>query len=673
MIMIKRILLFTVFALSCSMVYGQGGNGPTGPIPSQTYTQLPAGSGGGGSSSITSATPIPPVPTSGLVLDYQFPPGDNPCASTDASGSGNGSVGCTGTSPLIISNSGGVAFIGAGAITLPAGLTTTVKSWSAYVCWQQSANTSPPYNLIANDGMSGTYGAELQFSGAALTLPFQAGTQIFSKNNNNGSVTFSVLPIVTPQGCFTVTWVYNTHDQIYINALDTTPTNSGFGAGQNAAFISQFTGNFHLGGISGGFWGTGTVKRLLGYTRVITASDAAVISASNAALGTNVGLPPFLSATTSDANAQYVHVGDSESTNLSSSLVTTFAPSILGTPKITNISNSGFLLSTQMAPFVAQECASLFRPAAPFNLCNIYGGTNDSSLTGLQIAGFYQDAAQQVHALTGNGMKFFAVTGISRGTGGIGDTKMAALNTQLDNQWQVMGLDGIVDWGADPLVSPNGSNYSAACLSGDETHPDQDCTYNHEVPIFLQAINHFLGVHDWGDSRLDTYGSASATVATTAGSESTNTITLTITTPANCQANNMVTVAGTTPAGYSGNWLILTRSPTQITYYSRTTGLGVITIQGTAICPQQQDADESYVINFGTGNTTLEDCLGFLNDPRPVRIWNKNATPSTIVPFNSETIAGIATPTTLAGNTIAYLWPVRTSVSAGGCSWLRTQ
>ena len=45
--MMRRVLLLFFFALSCSMVYGQGGNGPTGPIPRQTYTQLPAGSGGG--------------------------------------------------------------------------------------------------------------------------------------------------------------------------------------------------------------------------------------------------------------------------------------------------------------------------------------------------------------------------------------------------------------------------------------------------------------------------------------------------------------------------------------------------------------------------------------------------------------------------------------------------
>jgi hypothetical protein len=629
---------------------------------------------GGGSSSASSGgiASTPSIPSSGLLFDWQFASTDNPCAEPDSSGNGNASTGCTGTSPTIISPGGGVAFVGTGAITAPAALSTTVKTWAAYICWQNSGNGGGPFNILASDGYAGaTFGAELQLFGAALTLPFASANQIFTKNYNttNGG-TYTSTSIVTPQGCFTVVWDYNTHDQIYINGMDTTPTNSSYGPTANIAYISQFTGSFHLGGVTGGYLGNATVRRLSGWNRVVTAAEAATITSSYSALATATGLPPFQGGT--DNNSQYIHIGDSESTNISDLLVVTFSPSILGTPQVDNIANTGFVMSTQMVPFIPYECAAQYRAAASINLCNFYAGTNDTALTGAQIAGYVAKAAQQVHGLTGNGMKFLYTTGISRGTGGIGDTKMAALNTIITSSWQQMGLDGVINLGADPTLSPNGSNYTGACLSGDQTHPDTDCTYNREVPIFLQSVNHFLGNHDWGYA--NTYASASATTATTAGSESTNTITITTAaTPANCQVNNMVTVAGTTPAGYSGNWLILTRGTSTITYYSRTTGLGAISVQGTMICPQQQDADESYIINFGTGNTTLEDCLGFLNDPRPVRIWNKNASSSTIVPFNSESLNGIASASTLAANTIAYLWPVQTSITAGGCSWTRTQ
>jgi hypothetical protein len=207
-------------------------------------------------------------------------------------------------------------------------------------------------------------------------------------------------------------------------------------------------------------------------------------------------------------------------------------------------------------------------------------------------------------------------------------------------------------------------------FQNDGTHPNQASHYNILTPIFQRGINRFWGNRDFSSATVYTSAAAAAT-PTTAGSESGNTATITFaTTPANCNPGSTINISGATPTGYNGNFFVLTRSSTQVTYYNYVPSLGVITVQGTGVCPQQQDADMYSVLNFGPGNFTLESCEGYTG--QNIYIKNINSA-STIKPFSSsEQIDGAGSLSILQNQTVA-LQAALISASAGGCNWRQIQ
>lgn len=127
---------------------------------------------------------------------------------------------------------------------------------------------------------------------------------------------------------------------------------------------------------------------------------------------------------------------------------------------------------------------------------------------------------------------------------------------------------------------------------------------------------------------------------------------------------------GSRTVTFGGN--ITSTCATQVTAWNNTTGLGAIIIQGTGACPQQQDADQYAILNFGAGNLTLESCEGCTG--QNIYLRNIDAVASTLVPFGSEGITGGgASPTTLAALTTAILQSQLVSASAAGCNWSRLQ
>jgi hypothetical protein len=96
----------------------------------------------------------------------------------------------------------------------------------------------------------------------------------------------------------------------------------------------------------------------------------------------------------------------------------------------------------------------------------------------------------------------------------------------------------------------------------------------------------------------------------------------------------------------------------------------VITVQGTGVCPQQQDADLYQILNFGAGNYTLASCQGPTGMTHYFK--NTNAAASTLVPFGTETIDGAANLSIAAGAIIG-LMPTVPNSSTAGCIWKRTQ
>lgn len=258
------------------------------------------------------------------------------------------------------------------------------------------------------------------------------------------------------------------------------------------------------------------------------------------------------------------------------------------------------------------------------------------------------------------------------------DATIQAYDTTMRAQWRSTGAAYFSDLASVPALGASGASTSNPCFT-DGVHQTQGCMENIDTPLMQNAISSIYGNSDSSSATI--YASAAtAAVATTAGSETGNTITITMTaTPANCQVGNFAHVAGTTPAGYSTSnsissmgWQILTRSPTQVTFFDDTTGLGVITIQGTLVCPQQQPKDNYAIVNFGVGNFTLMSCQGWTGQTKTIQ--NINAVASTLVPDGAEGLTGIgATSTTLAANSTAVIQSVLVSASAAGCNLVRLQ
>jgi len=246
------------------------------------------------------------------------------------------------------------------------------------------------------------------------------------------------------------------------------------------------------------------------------------------------------------------------------------------------------------------------------------------------------------------------------------------LNASIRQYWRASGVSYLNDLSSVIALGASGVSANNPCFT-DGIHKTTGCNDNIIGPLIFNAMQSVLGCQDF--SCATTYSSgAAAAVATTAGSESTNTMTFTFAaTPANCQVGNWITIVGTTPPGYSSTalngvtpfgWYILTRSATQVTAYNDTTGLGAITVQGTGVCPQQQPSDNYMVLNHSS-NTTLLPCEGWTGQVKGFKSVGGN-TP-TLVPYGTETIDGAAS-LTMAANTTVFLESRLTSTTAAGCN-----
>ncbi len=645
------------------------------------FAQTPAGgysspsSGGSTNTSPGAAPGIPgltaiPVQT-GLLAEYRMLSTENPCALVDYSGNGNNATGCVGTTPSILANTGGFNPAGAGGVALPAAL-NSAKTVLIYV---QGGRIGSPVAGSTTGSASST--ALLLFIGPSNasdgTTSAGVGNRVASTKQNNTFCSYS-RGLQTGNGL--VGWVMDTTDRIYFGPTET-PGNSYF-VNVTACSGVQSVGNYQLGGNSGNVqgispsWYAGPIYYAVFYSTVLTpqqmAQDAQYINAAMTGRGV---APTTTSATVTKATGpSIVCVGDSITAAVNIAAANTYCQNMTITPTPTYRQNQGETLLTSLqllaaAPFTEDPA---YLSSAPVSLVHFFAGTNDitinSSITDAEEGNRAYCTARHLV-----GWKCIVTTMLSR-TGQ--DAGKNTFDTWLRQNWRQFA-DGLTDLAADPNLGADGANASTTFFQGDGIHPSQHSIYNDELPIIQRSINRLLGNNDF--STATTYvAAATASVATTAGSLSTSTLTVTFAaTPANCQVGNTVTLAGITPAGDNGNFTILTRSATQITVFIDThLTPGNITVQGTGVCPQQQDADVYTILNFGAGNFTLESCQGWTGQNIYIRDINGVAT--TLVPFGSETITGGgATPTTLATNATAILQAQLVSSTAAGCNWVRLQ
>lgn len=666
-----------------------------------TITTSPASAkAGGGGNGGTTPSSIPGTPglsavpvQTNLLAEYRMLPTENPCALVDYSGNGNNATACVGTSPTIISGSGGVLFGGAGAIALPAAL--------------NSALSVQIFFVPANNG-----GAVLAGNGAAANLLLLTVTRVTGTNDSliTGYPSEHNMRILTGRvdtapfaglgsypraalvsgGAANITWTMNgaAVDAVYLNG---TLTNSYITQGNATGNGHQTSGNYQLGGLASGsctnwsaqlcnYLNSGSkVYYAVFYNRLISATEVQenTVYMNNYLAANGVSLSPYKPADAS--SSQYLTIavdGDSLSCGPCASVTPLPANSYTGylfgltgptgSNSTTNQALGGRSLFANLVPAGNQAIDPLYYPYAAGNLTICaFCGTNDGTLAQYQ-GGLVEWSLDR--------QKVGWKTCVAGVLDGHGDATKNTFNAWLRQNWRSFA-NCFVDVAGTTQLGANGAQSNTTDFyTTDNLHIQDNGIINYEAPYIKRAINRLYGNHDFSSATVYV-SAAAAAVATTAGTSSaTQNVITTAATPANCVAGDWVTVAGVTPAGYNGNFYIIASTGTTITVHNAPSqsSLANITVQGTIVCPQQQDADEYQIVNFGVGNYSLQTCVALTG--QNIYIQNINAVATTLLPFASETITGSgATPTTLAANTTAILQAQLVSSAAGGCNWVRLQ
>ncbi len=645
----------------------------------------------GGSSSTTAG-----VVTSGILGYYKGLPADNPAALTDYSGNGNTGIGTVGTAPTIATggngNAGGLSCPGTGAVILPAAL-NNAKTIQILTVPTQSAVAGFEAPVMSNNGGSGTTGGVGMILGqgnfpctlntGSCGAPVQGGWHVQTNGGNVGTG-YSMGSYTLGSAPVNVGMVMSTLDKIYVNGVEEifynyqlTPS-----SGLNAS-------NFQLCGSATGvtpsMYHTGLIISAVFYNRVLTPAELwqnATAQCNDAiARGQEMLCPNEQQVFPNYTNDVLCHIGaDDDSLGNAGRQGGWLYP-------VNSYFNGGVTLSTTACPS-GWNVALSSRPGQTSatgltsepriidgfisqltgtNLVTVWYGRNDACAP---------SAGEVLNNMVGNirqrkiaGWNYaipFSMTDYTTGD--------ACKNTYNTLFRAYPWPDGVIDVGSDANIGADGSSASATYFS-DGTHFTYLTQQNDVSPMAQRVINRKIGNTNWATATTYT-SAAAAAVATTAGSSSGQTATVTFgATPANCQAGSIIVVTGVTPAGYNTvantGAMILTRTATQVTYTTPGSGLGAITVQGSASCPQQQPVDMYTILNFGAGNFTMDSCLGYTG--QNVYYKNINAASSTLVPFtSSETIDGAAT-LAIAQNVIVGLQAVVPNSSTAGCVWRRIQ
>jgi len=643
---------------------GGGGVSPNSPFP---FADIPGEPG-------VSTVPV----RTGLMAEYRILPTETPASLVDYSGNGRNATGTVGTTPTIIATTGGIQCNANGGVVLPSSVNAALDVF-IYTGFQSNfapnGGSQTFYSLLQGNGNgTTTNNSGLTITDYTVNTYFQHYANVIWPNKNGNLTADSVQAF---NGTGLLEWsMPPSQDKLYLNGTELAYDNAvgGSSAGINI-FPFQICGAAAGSGLGNTSYYQGQIYYLVLYNRVLNAAERAAVSNYMLSAMAARGVPVNLQLT-SVSNDTAAFIGDSMVQGFNAlSHPTSNNVVLVNTPTIINVGNPG-VNTAQTSTADPSYFNQFFQKAAARNSVIFMMGTNDACNGGFVAATSAAQLAQTLHRQKiANGQKIILSTIPDCGSGSSSAGKNA-LNAYIRQFWRQWNADALADIAANTNIGADGTNANTAFFL-DTVHWTTDTQYNESAPIWQRAYNRLFGNTDF--SMATTYStSAAAAVATTAGSESGNTMTFTFAaTPANCQVGNQILIAGTTPAGYSRatGWTIITRTATQVTAWNNTTGLGAISVQGTGVCPMQQDADVMMIWSFGntgTGNGSLESCVGYTG--QRIGIRNIAATASTIVPFSAETITGAgATPATLAANTTAILEDTLVSPTAAGCNWVRVQ
>ncbi len=659
------------------------------------YTPPGGGAGGGVATTVTQA-----VGASKVLAEYQFKPTETCAAAVDYSGNGNSISSTAGVAPLIIPVTGGCNLLGNGALITPAAV-QGAQAITVFFTFQSPGSGGQVHNSpVTGNGGGGLTGCNtIDIDTAPISSGLDNtvnGAKIFA-TANGGTVIDITMSVWNGTGVLTASWGTTQaggadDDKLWINGVHPPFITT------LSALRSNNTHPYQIGGAAAGSciatqsYLTGKIYWVVFWATEPTDADEA--TARNFIVSAMANRNVNVSMTSTIGTDQLVLVGDSiTAANGLTQSAWNWVANNCGTclvrpnPQISNLAVTGYNIQTNMFPPYKQLLFPYLGSTNgtsgtgvelnAMNIFSIWAGTNDGpSTTALsQILMDKQSQMCRDWKLAG-GNKCMIATMISRTTA---DAQKNTYDPVILNSWPLY-FDAIIDYAANPLLGADGAN-AANTPSGwflaDSVHPNQQAEYNLITPYFIHVVNSFNANPSFSAGNV--YSSTNpAAVAVTAATESTNT--MTFTTAANTFAlGNCVTVTGVTPAGYNtptnACWTVLTApNNTTFTAYNGTTGLGALSVAGTAAKPQETDIDAKFSTlgQCTTCTHTLEPCTWHLGQTKLIKTTSTSAW--TVTPWqSSETINGGATltmPVASATNQPTVRFEaIRGTMAAGGCTW----
>jgi hypothetical protein len=659
---------YTVVRIRCSTFV-------SGSAVVSIITSIASARSGGGGGGGTQQQVVPGIVTSGLMAQYQILPTETVASLVDYSGNSRNATGTAGTSPTIIANTGGIQCNGNGGVVLPSSLNSalTIQIEIGYQPGALSASWQSP---VIGNGTPATSGVGIVIEQGNIGSPTQYSTLSNSLGSfvNNFAAGGQLYDIEA-------SYIAGTQDvAIILGAASNVMYNNGqLSKSQQTAGGSgkMISGSFQLCGAAAGVgastqtYFTGQVYYALFYSTALNAQQIYQNHVSMLEALAQRGLTPVNPYRTDNSGVLAVY-GDSTTAGSGFTAWTGRVVALNNTLNLVNRGISGFN-SAQMLTFAPQTMDSICSTAGGSSGVLYLTGANDT--VGTTVYGNLRGFSAQRQFPFCATPNVLISTMMDLGTGS-SDAYKNATNLLIRTNCQTFA-SYCIDLGGTTALGADGAANGTACFQSDHLHPLDVCVINVMTWVYQRGINRFYGNHDFTTARTVTSADTAA-VAVTAATESTNT--MTFTTAANTfNAGDCVVVAGVTPAGYNsttangaslGCWYVLTApNNTTFTAFNANTGIGALSVAGTAFDPSQKDTDQYIILNYGAGNFTLQPCDGLtINDK--TYIMNINAASSTILASNSETITGSAT---LAQNATAIFQPKLVSPSAGGCNWLRIQ
>lgn len=606
----------------------------------------------------------------GLLADYRFAEGSGAVVA-DSSGNNNDGIFCA-SAPIWNSPGPGLSFDSSGTqcVQLPSTL-NGAQTIQVLIHFQGTANSSFPLRAIVGSNSEGPPGHDVAI--VAVESDYLRATGSFYLGELGGPSGQSInhyFGYLNGAVMITLVLTGNSRDAMYINETQLGLAMPGF-----SSLGGTRIGHYFLGATGDAIAARAPTKgaqmkifRALFYSGRLSASQIEEnVKSAELLLAKQGALPNGqccdISSSESDTEDFAGLIGDSIATGAEP---TFWKDMVLDGPAGWTKSDMGINGSTSASCLASGEwCAGpMYRPKAKRNLIVFFAGGNDID-SGVSPNDAFQATVGTIRLAKAKGFTVFMTTLLPRNRNGF-DKKRDEFNAFARGQWKQVA-DGLVDLASDPQTGAD-AKASVKELFPDGVHPSAATNYNNMSPYFQRRINRFYGAHDWAGA-AKYYRGAQEAVSATGCSESANIVTVasTLWPP----VGSTVRWSGAEPDEYnskSAGWWVLTTRPDHFTFYHPKAGLGACSTPGRVSVALQKDADGWQVLDFGTGEYTLESCIGLTGEP--IHIRNVNAKASTIVPWGSEKIDGKPT-ITIRPRTTIVLMPVFLGPETAACTWMR--